>query len=111
MGLYLHAKGEPTMTATNEEIARTQAGGMLQLKYLDYVELYVGNPPQAAHYYRTALGFTPIAYAGLETKVREFASYVVAQGNIRLVLTGGLTSDSPISEHVKLHGDSVKDIA
>jgi 4-hydroxyphenylpyruvate dioxygenase len=85
--------------------------GRLQLKYIDYVELYVGNPPQAAHYYRTALGFTPIAYAGLETKVRDYASYVVAQGNIRLVLTGGLTSSSPISEHVKHHGDSVKDIA
>ena len=89
----------------------SQGTGLLKLKYLDYVELYVGNPLQSAHFCRTALGFTPIGYAGLETKVRDFSSYVVAQGNIRLVLTGGLTSDSPISEHVKIHGDSVKDIA
>ena len=99
------------MTTTNEDITRTQAGGMLKLKYIDYVELYVGNPPQAAHYYRTAFGFAPVAYAGLETKVRDRASFVVTQGNIRLVLTGALTADSPIGEHVKIHGDGVKDVA
>lgn len=84
---------------------------LLQLKGIDYIEIYVGNPTQAAHYYRTALGFTPIAYAGLETKVRDRASYVIRQGNIHLVLTGALTPDSPIAEHVLCHGDSVKDIA
>jgi 4-hydroxyphenylpyruvate dioxygenase len=99
------------MTTTNEEVVRSQESGLLKLKYLDYVELYVGNPFQATHFFRTAVGFTPIAYAGLETKVRDRASYVVAQGKVRLVLTGGLEGSSPISEYVKIHGDSVKDVA
>lgn len=99
------------MSTAHEEVAHSQATGLLQLKYIDYVELYVGNPLQAAHYYRTAAGFSPIAYAGLETKVRDRASYVMAQGKIRLVLTGGLDGDSPICEDVKIHGDSVKDVA
>jgi 4-hydroxyphenylpyruvate dioxygenase len=83
----------------------------VQLQGIDYIELYVGNPPQAAHYYRTAFGFSPIAYAGLETKVRDRSSYVMRQGNIHLILTGALTGDSPITRHVMRHGDSVKDIA
>ncbi|HEY0735888.1 MAG TPA: 4-hydroxyphenylpyruvate dioxygenase [Herpetosiphonaceae bacterium] len=99
------------MTVANQEDVSVQPHNVLKLKYFDYVEIYVGNPVQAAHYYQTAFGFTPIAYAGLETKVRDKASYVLQQGDIRLVLTGAFEADSPISEHVKLHGDSVKDIA
>ena len=83
----------------------------LALRGIDYVEFYVGNARQAAHYYRTAFGFTPIAYSGLETGVRDRISFVLQQRNIRLVVTGALTPDSPIAEHVKLHGDGVKDIA
>jgi 4-hydroxyphenylpyruvate dioxygenase len=89
----------------------TRAGKSHYLKGFDHLELYVGNALQAAHFYRTALGFKPVAYAGLETKVRNRISFMVEQHKIRLVLTSGLDPDDPISEHVKLHGDGVKDIA
>jgi len=84
---------------------------MFELKHVDYIELYVGNPFQAAHFYRTLLGFAPVAYAGPETDVCDIASYYMVQGNIRLVLTGPLSADGPIAEHVRRHGDSVRDIA
>jgi 4-hydroxyphenylpyruvate dioxygenase len=89
----------------------TEAEDFLPLLGTDYVELYVGNAKQAAHYYKTAFGFQSLAYAGLETGVRDRSSYVLAQGKIRLVLTTPLTSHSPISEHLKHRGDSVKVIA
>jgi 4-hydroxyphenylpyruvate dioxygenase len=76
-----------------------------------HIELYVGNAKQAMHYYRTAFGFTPVAYAGPETGVRDRASWVVRQGRITLVLTAGLGPDSEIARHHLLHGDGVKDIA
>jgi len=90
---------------------RAQEGDFLQLKGIDYVELYVGNARQAAHFYRTAYGFTPIAYAGLETGVRDRTSFVLEQRHIRLVLTGTLVPDTDVAKHVRLHGDGVKDIA
>lgn len=77
----------------------------------DYVEFYVGNAKQAAHYYKTAFGFQSEAYAGLETGLKDRASYVLKQDKIRLVLTTALNSNSPIGEHVKKHGDGVKVIA
>ncbi len=77
----------------------------------DYVEFYVGNAKQAAHYYKTAFGFQSEAYAGLETGMRDRASYVIKQDKIRLVLTTALNSESPIGEHVKKHGDGVKVVA
>lgn len=87
------------------------AEDFLPLLGTDYVELYVGNAKQAAHYYKTAFGFQSLAYAGLETGVRDRASYVLQQGKIRLVLTTPLVSDSPVAEHIKKHGDGVKVIA
>jgi 4-hydroxyphenylpyruvate dioxygenase len=87
------------------------AQDFLPLMGTDYVEFYVGNAKQAAHFYKTAFGFQSLAYAGLETGVRDRASYVLKQDKIRLVLTTALTSDSPIGEHVKKHGDGVKIIA
>ena len=87
------------------------AQDFLPLMGTDYVEFYVGNAKQAAHFYKTAFGFQSLAYAGLETGVRDRASYVLKQDKIRLVLTTALTSDSPIGEHVKKHGDGVKVIA
>ena len=87
------------------------AQDFLPLLGTDYVEFYVGNAKQAAHYYKTAFGFQSLAYAGLETGVRDRTSYVLAQDKIRLVLTTALTSDSEIGEHVKKHGDGVKVIA
>lgn len=84
------------------------AQDFLPLLGTDYVEFYVGNAKQAAHFYKTAFGFQSLAYAGLETGVKDRASYVLQQDKIRLVLTTALNSDSPIGEHVKKHGDGVK---
>ena len=77
----------------------------------DYVELYVGNAKQAAHYYKTAFGFQSLAYAGLETGLRDRASYVLVQDKIRLVLTTSFDPESEISNHVRKHGDGVKYIS
>jgi 4-hydroxyphenylpyruvate dioxygenase len=96
------------MTMTQSEVVRGQNEDFLPLKGIDYVEFYVGNARQAAHYYRMAFGFKPIAYSGLETGVRDRTSYVMEQRNIRMVLTGALDPDSPIAEHVKLHGTASK---
>ena len=74
----------------------------------DYVEFYVGNAKQAAHYYKSAFGFHSLAYAGLETGLQDRASYVVKQDKVRLVLTTGMRSNSEINEHVKKHGDGIK---
>ncbi len=87
------------------------AQDFLPLLGTDYVEFYVGNAKQSAHFYKTAFGFQSYAYAGLETGLKDRTSYVLAQGKIRIVLTTALTSDNPIGEHVKKHGDGVKVIA
>ncbi len=87
------------------------AQDFLPLLGTDYVEFYVGNAKQAAHFYKTAFGFQSHAYAGLETGMRDRASYVLKQDKIRIVLTTALNSDSPIGEHVKKHGDGVKIVA
>ncbi len=77
----------------------------------DFVELYVGNAKQSAHYYKTAFGFQEVAYSGLETGDREKVSYVLKQDKIRLVLTTPFNPDSEISHHIRQHGDGVKVIA
>ena len=87
------------------------AQDFLPLLGTDYVEFYVGNAKQSAHFYKTAFGFQSHAYAGLETGLKDRVSYVLKQDKIRLVLTTALVSDSPIGEHVKKHGDGVKVIA
>lgn len=87
------------------------AQDFLPLLGTDYVEFYVGNAKQAAHFYKTAFGFQSLAYSGLETGSRDSASYVLVQDKIRLVFTTALNSKSPIGEHVKKHGDGVKVIA
>jgi len=84
---------------------------MLQIRHIDYVEFYVGNASQAAHFYRMAFGFTPIAFSSLETGERDRTSFVLQQNNITLIFTSALSADSPVAEHVRVHGDSVKDIA
>ena len=88
-----------------------KAQDFLPINGTDYVELYVGNAKQAAHFYKTAFGFQSVAYAGLETGLRDRVSYVLQQDKIRLVLTTPLKSDNPISEHIKKHGDGIKVIA
>jgi 4-hydroxyphenylpyruvate dioxygenase len=77
----------------------------------DYVEFYVGNAKQAAHYYMSAFGFDQIAYAGPETGVKDRVSYLLEQNKLRFVLTASLVPDDEISRHVALHGDGIKDIA
>jgi 4-hydroxyphenylpyruvate dioxygenase len=88
-----------------------KAQDFLPINGTDYVELYVGNAKQSAHYYKTALGFQDLAYAGLETGSRDRVSYVLQQGKIRLVLTTPFDADSEISHHIRKHGDGVKVIA
>src|SRR5436853_6317820 len=77
----------------------------------DYVELWVGNAKQAAYFYEQAFGFTRTAYAGPETGVRDRASYVLEQGDIRFVLTTGLRRDGEITRFACTHGDCVKHTA
>lgn len=83
----------------------------LETLEFDHLELWVGNAKQAAHYYCTAFGFEPLAYAGPETGLADRASYVVRQHDLTLVLTAGLSGDDPIGEHVRRHGDGVRDVA
>lgn len=87
------------------------AQDFLPLLGTDYVEFYVGNAKQAAHYYKTAFGFQSYAYKGLETGSKDSVSYVVKQNRIKLVLTSPLNSKSPINKHIVKHGDGVKVIA
>ena len=88
-----------------------KAQDFLPINGTDYVELYVGNAKQAAHYYKTAFGFKDLAYAGLETGLRDRTSYVLQQGKIRLVLTTPFDPEGEIAQHLRLHGDGVKVIA
>ncbi|WP_027125639.1 4-hydroxyphenylpyruvate dioxygenase [Gelidibacter mesophilus] len=87
------------------------AEDFLPLLGTDYVEFYVGNAKQAAHFYKTAFGFQSYAYKGLETGSRDSVSYVLKQDKIRLVLTTPLNSKSPINDHLVKHGDGVKVVA
>ena len=87
------------------------AQDFLPLLGTDYVEFYVGNAKQAAHFYKTAFGFQSFAYRGLETGSKDSVSYVVKQDKIKLILTTPLTSKSPINDHIVKHGDGVKVVA
>ncbi len=77
----------------------------------DHLHFYVGNAKQAAHYYATAFGFRIVAYAGPETGVAGRASYALAQNDVRFVLSSSLGSGDPIAEHVRVHGDGIRDVA
>jgi 4-hydroxyphenylpyruvate dioxygenase len=87
------------------------AQDFLPLLGTDYIEFYVGNAKQSAHYYKTAFGYQSLAYAGLETGIRDRTSYVLKQDKIRLVLTTPLNENSPINDHLRKHGDGVKVVA
>ena len=89
----------------------SEAEDFLPLLGTDYVELYVGNAKQSAHFYKTAFGFQSHAYAGLETGLKDRVSYVLKQDKIILVLTTPLGKDGLINEHINTHGDGVKVIA
>ena len=87
------------------------AQDFLPLLGTDYVEFYVGNAKQAAHFYKTAFGFQSFAYRGLETGSKDSVSYVIKQDKIKLILTTPLNSKSPINDHIVKHGDGVKVVA
>lgn len=93
---------ETPVPQTNEPAA--------ELLGIDHVEFWVGNAKQAAFYYQHAFGFQVVAYAGPETGVKNRASYVLQQNDIRLVMTCSLVPDDAIAAHVQLHGDGVKDV-
>ena len=75
------------MTSHKDDSVRLNRDGFVSFKGFDYIEFYVGNAYQAAHFYRTAFGFIPVAYSGLETGERDNVSYIMEQGEIRLILT------------------------
>lgn len=87
------------------------AADFLPLLGTDYVEFYVGNAKQAAHFYKTAFGFQSLAYAGPETGMKDKVSYVIRQHKLTFVLTTPLRSDGPIADHIHKHGDGVKVLA
>ena len=89
----------------------SDAEDFLPLLGTDYIELYVGNAKQSAHFYKTAFGFQSEAFAGLETGITDRVSYVLKQDKIRLVLTTPLKQGGIINEHINKHGDGVKVIA
>ncbi len=89
----------------------TNPPDFLPINGTDFLEFYVGNAKQAAHYYQTAFGFQPLAYAGLETGLKDRTSYVLRQGKITFIFTTSLIPDSLIADHCKLHGDGVKVVA
>ncbi len=98
-------------TATSEKNAIQSDIDFLPLQGTDYVEFYVGNAKQAAHFYKTAFGFQSVAYAGPETGVRDRASYVVRQHKLTLVLTTPLRANNEMADHIYKHGDGVKTLA
>jgi 4-hydroxyphenylpyruvate dioxygenase len=96
-------------TATRDK--STEQKDFLPLLGTDHIEFYVGNAKQAAHYYITAFGFRPCAYAGPETGIKDRASYVVKQNKLTFVLTSSIRNNTPIADHVYKHGDGVKILA
>lgn len=99
------------MQLTQDQLVELQENDSIKLKKIDYVEFYVGNARQAAYFYSRCFGFRLIAYAGLETGLRDRSSFVLEQCNIHFVFTSALTPEGPIAEYVNLHGDGVHDIA
>ncbi|HYL77764.1 MAG TPA: 4-hydroxyphenylpyruvate dioxygenase [Bryobacteraceae bacterium] len=99
------------MQLTERAASKSNQADFLPLNGTDYVEFYVGNARQSAHYYRSAFGMKLVAYKGPETGTRDRASYLVQQNKIRFVLTTPLQPEGPIAEHIRLHGDGVHEIA
>ena len=96
-----------TLTQTKTEVQTD----FLPLQGTDYVEFYVGNAKQAAHFYKTAFGFQSLAYAGPETGVKDKVSYAIRQNKLTFVLTTPLRANNPIADHIYKHGDGVKVLA
>src|SRR2546423_1512087 len=99
------------MMATQTLPVGTEAHDTFPINGTDYIEFYVGNAKQAAHYYQSAFGFALVAYRGPETGTRDRATYLLQQNKIRLLLTTPLGPASEIAAHLHTHGDGVRDIA
>ena len=99
------------MATTQTAATADRTHDFMPLNGIDHVELWVGNAKQAAFFFTHAYGFTEVAYAGLETGVRDRTSHVLEQGRVRLVVTGTLRSGTDIAAHHAHHGDGVKVIA
>src|SRR6266496_6337720 len=97
-----------TIAAPKTKVAPAGEKDFLPLQGTDYIEFYVGNAKQAAHFYKTAFGFQSLAYAGPETGQRDRASYAIRQNKLTFVLTTPLRSDNPVADHIHKHGDGVK---
>ena len=97
--------------ADSQSTGQPGKSDFLPINGTDYIELYVSNAKQAAHFYKTAFGFQSFAFAGLETGLKDRESYVLIQDKIRLVLTSPLYKESEIGKHVERHGDGVKVVA
>ena len=100
-----------TIAAPKTKTALAAEEDFLPLQGTDYVEFYVGNAKQAAHFYKTVFGFQSLAYSGPETGVRDRASYAIRQSKLTFVLTTPMHPDNPIADHIHKHGDGVKAIA
>ena len=98
-------------TSTLDNATSTEVVDFLPLGGTDYVEFYVGNAKQAAHFYKTAFGFQSLAYSGPETGDKEKVSYVIRQNKLTFVLTTPLKTDNAIADHIYKHGDGVKFLA
>jgi 4-hydroxyphenylpyruvate dioxygenase len=98
-------------TITEEKQTIQTNRDFLPLHGTDYVEFYVGNAKQAAHFYMSAFGFQALAYAGPETGMKDKVSYVVRQHKLTFVLTTSLRPNNEIADHVYKHGDGVKFLA
>ena len=98
-------------TIYSDRILQPQPADFLPLQGTDYVEFYVGNAKQAAHFYKTAFGFQSLAYAGPETGMKDKVSYVIRQHKLTFVLTTPLKSGNDIADHIQKHGDGVKILA
>src|SRR3954470_8503851 len=99
------------MTATATQLTAAEPHDTFPINGTDYIEFYVGNAKQAAHFYQSAFGFALAGYRGPETGVRDRASFLLTQGKIRLILTTPMSGAGTVAEHVRKHGDGVKDIA
>src|SRR6476469_6277946 len=98
-----------TATRSSKTISKTE--DFLPLQGTDYIEFYVGNAKQAAHFYKTAFGFQSLAYAGPETGIKDKVSYVINQNKLTFVLTTPIRPENEIANHIYKHGDGVKVLA
>src|SRR5437773_418296 len=100
-----------TIVAPRTKTAAAAEKDFLPLQGTDYIEFYVGNAKQAAHFYKTVFGFQSLAYSGPETGTKDRASYAIRQNKLTFVLTTPVRPDNPIADHIHKHGDGVKAIA